>query len=409
MHSSDTRIEGKKIVAAEAYPAYRWVILLIAWLGYLLSFVDRLAWSSVALYVGPSLKLSVAELGIFVTAFYIGYVVMNALGGLTTDWLGGRRMLTMALLPLGVFTFLFGFTQSLVMGLVIQVLMGLAAGADYAACIKLLISWFRMRDRGTAMGLFMTASSLGVFVTNAIVPSILKWANWQGVYQVLGGITIVIAIVGYLVLREGPISGQAAQVKQRPDFGLLLRNHNLLFLALAGFGALWGTWGFTYWANILMIKGHHLSTMHASFIVSLFGIGAITAKPLVGLLSDWLGGIRKIPIIIILAAFVVVLVIFGSLNTLTAFEVMAPLLGIAAFVYSPLMNAMVPEIAGRSVVGSSAGITNAFWQLGSAIVPTVVGIVFASTKSFALTLIVLALGPLFGLICMLPVREVKQV
>ena len=60
---------------------YRWVVLLVAWLSFLISFIDRLTWANVAVSAGSSLGMSVAELGVFVTAFYVGYVICNALGG----------------------------------------------------------------------------------------------------------------------------------------------------------------------------------------------------------------------------------------------------------------------------------------------------------------------------------------
>ncbi len=170
----------------ESGSAYRWVILLVTWAAFLLSFIDRLAWGNVAVSVGASLGMSIAALGIFVTAFYVGYVAANAIGGFFTDWLGGRLMLMAALVPLGVFTFLFSFTESVVTGLVLQGLMGLSAGVDYSACVKLITSWFGIRDRGRAMGLFLTGSSLGVVTTNLIVPPLLTSLGWTGVYRGLG-------------------------------------------------------------------------------------------------------------------------------------------------------------------------------------------------------------------------------
>ncbi|MBV9231642.1 MAG: MFS transporter [Chloroflexi bacterium] len=382
------------------------MILLMVWASFLLSFIDRLLWGSVAVPARHSLNLPVAALGSFDTAFYIGYVVSNALCGFATDRLGGRIILTAVLFLLGLFTFLFSFTNAIIVGLIFQILMGLAAGADYAACVKLVLSWFPLRDRGKAMGLFMTASSLGVTITNAIVPSLLKTFRWGTVYQIIGFVTIVAGIICFLLLHDGPILAQN-ESKQTPNLAQLLRNRDLIFLALAGFGALWGTWGYAVWANALMVTHYHVSLVQAGFIVALFGIGAIISKPLIGWLSDWLGGARKVPIIIILASFVVMLLIFGSLSSVTAFEIAAPFLGITAFVYSPLMNTMVPEVAGRTAISSSAGITNAFWQLGSVIVPLVVGVVFQSTHSFYAAFVALAAGPLLGALCMLFVRERK--
>jgi sugar phosphate permease len=181
-----------------------------------------------------------------------------------------------------------------------------------------------------------------------------------------------------------------------------------MILAIAGFGATWGTWGFAFWANALMIGGHGLSPVSAGFIVALVGVGAIAGKPLVGLISDWFGGIRKIPIIICLLSFCGMLLVFGVLTTELQFQLAAPFLGVVAFVYSPLLGAMVTEIAGLRRAGSATGITAGLWQMGSVIVPVAVGLVYQTTSSFYMAFVTLAAGPLLGAICMFFVREVVE-
>lgn len=49
-----------------------------------------------------------AGLGVFATAYYIGYVVSNAGGGFLTDWLGARNILAGSLFVAGGFMVLFG-------------------------------------------------------------------------------------------------------------------------------------------------------------------------------------------------------------------------------------------------------------------------------------------------------------
>jgi len=208
-------------------------------------------------------------------------------------------------------------------------------------------------------------------------------------------------------LRDAP-SGASGRCIEKPPFAVLLRNRDLLLLAAAGFGALWGTWGVAFWANALLTKGRGLSIEKAGAIVALFGVGAVVAKPLVGLISDWLGGIRRVPILICLAGFVIMLLVFGALRTDTAFMVTAPLLGVFAFVYGPLMAAFIAEVAGRQLAGSATGLSNSLWQLGSAIVPLVVGAVYHASNSFSAAFITLAVGPLLGTIAMLFVREPRR-
>jgi sugar phosphate permease len=386
--------------------SYRWIVLMFAWGALLLSFVDRLAWSSLAVSVGESLGLAIAALGSFVTAFYVGYVASNLGGGFLTDVLGPRKTLALSLLPLGLCTLLFGHVTSVPIGLLMQALMGLAAGCDYSACIKLTTAWFDVRQRGRAMGILMTATSLAVIITNFVVPRLLKVQSWGDIYQDLGIVTATFGLVCLVVVRDGPLA--AKQVREPIDIRAMLRNRDLVLLAIAGFGAMWGTWGFTFWANALMIKGHGFSTAAAGSITVLFGIGAIVSKPLIGLLSDWLGGRRKILVMGCFVCFTILLLVYGLLDTEQSFRIVAPLLGVAAFAYSPLTAAMVAEIAGKSIAGSATGATNAFWQLGSVTVPLVVGAVFQSSHSFMAAFVTLALGPLFAAIGLTFVREIKR-
>lgn len=381
----------------------RWIILAVAWAALLMAFVDRLAWANLALQAETSLGLPGASLGAFVTAFYVGYVGANAVGGIATDRLGPSRILTLTTMLLALSTFLFSFTTSVAMGLMLQLLMGLAAGADYSACVKLTATWFPFRQRGRAMGLLITASSVAVMLTNATVPTLAGWLGWAGVYKLLGVTTGVLSLICWLLLRDAPRSDVKAGA--HAPLSTLLRNRNLLLLSLVGFGAMWGTWGFAFWVNALIIKGHGISPVRAGMIMAMFGAGAVIAKPLIGLLSDWLGGRRKILVHGCLASFTLLLLLFGTLQTETAFLIAAPFLGVTAFAYAPLLAAMVAENAGAALIGSATGFTNAFWQLGTVIMPLAVGLAYQSTDSYSAAFIALAAGPLFATLMLFAVKE----
>ena len=279
----------------------------------------------------------------------------------------------------------------------------MTAGADYVAGVKLIATWFGKLERGRAMGLFMTATSLAVTVTNLVVPAMLGEVGWPNTYRALGLVTIVLGAVAFVIVRDAPV--RSAIVHRRPDFAALWANRELRRLGLAGFGALWGTWGFAFWAGTLMVRGHGLSIAQSGVVVASFGAGAIVAKPAIGLLSDLLGGRRKALVITCLLFFVLMMLIFSQLSTFSTFIIAGPLLGIGAFAYSPLMNLMVAEASGPALAASGAGVTNAFWGLGSVIVPSLVGVAFQATGSFVLACLTLSAGPLFGAICMMFTRE----
>jgi sugar phosphate permease len=409
--SWDMTASGRPLGWSAAMLRHRWSMLALVWAALFVSFLDRLAWANVSVVAADAIGLQIAALNIFVTAFYVGYIVSNAVSGLATDLLGGRLMLTLALIPLGAFTFLFGFTQSIAVGLVLQAMMGLAAGADYSAGVKLIAAWFGRCDRGRAMGFYCTAPMVGVIVTSATVAMTIDVVGWSGIYRAFGVITLGLGVACFVFLHDHP-PGAGAKASTRAAAGslasnirLLVGNRDLLLLTAAGFGAMWGSWGLVFWANALMIRGHHLSAATAGAIVGLFGLGGIVGNPLMGWLSDRLGGLRKWPIIICLVSFVVILLVFGGLSAEWQFRLAAPVVGIAAFVYMPLIGAMVTEVAGVALAGSATGLSNACWQLGTGLVPVVVGVVFQWTGSFQAAFMALAAGPALAATCMLFVHE----
>ncbi len=390
--------------------SYRWIILFFCWLAFLFDTICRLTWSSISTTVAGSIGLPIGALGTFVTAFLIGSVACNMLGGLSSDRFGGRIVIAISMICLGVSTFAFSLMASIPSGLTIQLLMGLSAGANYAACVKLIVTWFDPSKRGQAMGIFLMAISLGIVATNAIVPSLMAHIGWVGVYRLLGVATSILGIICFIILRDrqalatSPSAGSAPA----PKLGDLATDRNLLLAAAGGFGGFWGTWGFTYWASALLIRGRGFTPVEAGTIVALVGSAGLVGKPLAGWLSDRLGGQRKWLIILFLVLLSVALTLFGFLETRISFQIAAPLLGIGAFCYSPLIVTLMAELSGPKLAGSVAGMATALWQVGGLIVPLVVGYVFQVTGSFVDVFAMLALGPLAGAVCMLCVKTPRR-
>jgi ACS family glucarate transporter-like MFS transporter len=399
--------------SADGDPAllpYRWVVLFACWMSFTLTSVDRSTWGPASVFVGESLAVPLASLGVFATSYYIGYVVSNALGGIGTDRLGGRLMLSISLFGAGALMMLFGSTTSATLGIVVQALVGLFAGADYSAGVRLVASWFHPSKLGLPMGIFTTATSLGTAIANAVVPALIAWHGWGTSYHIFGGISMALAVALFFLLRPGPMldAGAAAPTADSPSTGLasLVHNRNLVLTCLAGFGGFWGLYGFVTWANALMIKGHAISPATAGAVVAIFAVTAVAIKPVVGYISDrFFGGARRLPAVLLLALFAITLVAFGNLSSATGFLWLAPLLGAAAYGWTPLLVALVPRLVPGAITGSASGFANAIWQLGSVIVPMAVGAAYSATGSFAVGFLTLAAGPVLGALVMLAVRE----
>ncbi|MFD9664966.1 nitrate/nitrite transporter [Rhodococcus sp. NPDC059968] len=408
---SDTSIDMAERLTAASAPIsrYRWVVLGLCWLALVLTSVDRSTWGPASVFVGEDLGVPLASLGTFATAYYIGYVLSNAGNGFLTDWVGGRAIVTTSLIGAGIFMMIFGSTTSASVGIAVQAAVGLFAGADYAAGVKLITSWFRPEELGKAMGIFLSATSIGVVVANSTVPMLIEHFAWTTSYHVFGALSVVAGGICWMLLRPGPVDLRAEAAESSATGAVImtiLRNRNLMLVAVAGFGGCWGTYGFITWSNTLMIKGHSVTPATAGFIVALFAALGVFGKPLIGIISDRFNGARRVPAMIVLGCFAVTLLIFGMLSTPLGFLIAAPFLGLSAYCYLPLLVALIPRLVSSHVVGSSAGVSNAFWNIGSVLVPITVGAVFAASgKSFLAAFATLAAGPLVAVVALCFVNE----
>ncbi|MFG1374319.1 MFS transporter [Xanthobacter oligotrophicus] len=386
---------------------YRWGVLAICWLGFTLTSVDRSAWGPSALFIGQDLGVPLASLGVFATAYYAGYVFSNVAGGYFSDKIGGRALIAISLIGAGIFMVLFGSTKSSGVGIAVQGAIGLFAGAEYGAGVKLLASWFRPRELGKVMGIYTSATALGVLIANTIVPRLINAFDWTTSYHTFGSISIVTGIICYFLLRPGPVRIEVAQSGgSRSKLRVLAGNRNLMLLALSGFGGFWGTYGFVIWSNTLMVKERGIDHTVAGLIVGIFAAMGIFGKPAIGWFSDWLDGARRVPAIVMLLMFTAMLIVFGLLQSPLEFIIAAPFLGLAAYCYLPMIVALVPRLVGSAMLGTAAGMVNALWQLGSTLVPLAIGGAFAASgNSFIAAFAALAVGPFIGAIAMYFVNE----
>ncbi|WP_245813910.1 MFS transporter [Rhodococcus marinonascens] len=395
-------------IVPDSRKRYRWMVLFFCWLAFTMTSVDRSTWGPASIFVGESLGVPLASLGVFATAYYIGYVASNALTGVLSDRFGGREVITVSLVGAGLFMMVFGSTTSAAVGIGVQAIVGFFAGADYAAGIKLLASWFKPHELGKVMGLFTSATSLGTVIANTLVPWMINHYSWNASYHLFGAISIATAIACFAVLRPGPVTNVGLTTPssdKRPSaWKTLASNRDLLLLSLAGFGGFWGTYGFVTWSNALLIKSHGVSGTTAGFIVAMFAGVAVFSKPLIGILGDKVGSARK-PAIVILVLFAGMLLVFGSLDSVPTLLIAAPILGVVGYGYLPLLVAMIPRLVPSEVTGTAAGASNAFWQIASALVPLAIGAVFAATDSFLAAFAALAVGPLLGAVVLYFVNE----
>lgn len=386
-------------------------VLAIAWMAFLFSFIDRLSWPPIIPIASKDLGITAAQAGGFMTAFYIGYVITQLPGGLLTDRFGYRKVLLGSFFVMGIFTCLMGTIQSYEQGFIMRILAGLGSGAVFSACMRAIFDWFPSKGRASAVGLFMTSSSLGVTVVNLFVPGVSEAYSWRTAFIIAGVLPFIGLLLGFFFLKEKTAISKQRQnhssVNFWKDVFSLLKNRNLMLTGLSGFCAMWATWGTATWANSYMHDSLQLSLVKAGLVMSVFGITALLSKPIIGVLSDLMGGRRKPLLFFALACFGPMLLWFGSNTNTSALYILAGMLGITAYVYSPLMNTFVGEVVAPKFIATATGLVNTIWQLGSLLSPLAVGAVIDATDNYFYAFATLAAGPILAAIIIMFVKESK--
>lgn len=378
-----------------------WRVVFCGWLAFFCSFIDRLTWPPVIPLAAGELGLSAAQAGGFMSAFFFGYLITQLPGGMLADRLGTRKVLLASFVLMGMFTLSIAVVPGFWTGISMRFLAGIGSGAVLAASVKGVYDHFGPSRRATAMGLFMTSGPLGLLIANLLSPMIAAGYGWRASFVIAGGITLVAFGLSWLILPRGTglrLAEGGSGAGMMSSLRSLFANRDLMLTAAAGFFAMWGTWGTLTWANAYMNQGLGLSLKQSGQIMALFGLGAFLGQPVAGWIADRFRNHRRQVSMVIFACFAVLLWLFGHNRDTAQLAVLAPLLGAGAFIFGPVLNTFISELAKPRQVGTAIGFCNGVWQFGSLVSPVTAGMLLDRTGNYVWAFGVLAAGPLLAML-----------
>ncbi|WP_018085960.1 MFS transporter [Desulfurispora thermophila] len=395
-----------ELVAQDIKPLrYRWVILTLCAACFLFTFITRFTWPPLIPVVVPSLGMKMSQAGAFMSAFYIGYIITQIPAGILADRFGVRIILAGSLILEGLSTTSLGFISTYETGVYLRIMSGLGAGAVYASCSRALMEWFPAYERGRAFGILLAAPSGGILVTNLIVPPLNDFIGWKGAFHTVGFLTIMAGILVFLFMRsQCEQSGNDKSLLT--GFKVIFSNKYLIMTALAGFCLMWLELGMATWANMYIKRlGYTVST--AGSVMVSYGLGGVIAPLISGIVSD-ITRQRKWIIIISYVLVIPLTLLFGSQKDLSVLLLMGFLLGFSSYIANPQLTVMISQFAGKNWAATANGVSNFLFQIASLISPWLIGLVLDVTGNFSWVWLIMAAGPLMGVLFMLPVRQEKS-
>lgn len=362
----------------------RWLLLLVVWLSLLVAYFDRVNVSVAGPAMSRDLHLSPLAFGAVLSAFSLGYALMQIPAGALADRFGSRNVLTSALLLWSLFTGLTAAAWSATVLLVVRVLFGLGEGLENGAQFKAIADHFTSRERSFANGFFLTGVALGP----AFVVPLAAWAvqavGWRGLFVlcVIPGVAVAALVFASLPARAH--AHVETTPLQRAGWSEALASAPTWLVAIAYFGfnvALWAMLGWlpTYLSDE---RGLHISALGGAASLPYFvGFVGLLA---VGRAAMHVPSLARAPIVAACYAL-------GAVGLYFAY--VAPGLGNCVFWLSvagfgmfggfgPIW-AIALDIAPAHARGAFSGFVNFTGQIAAIVSPVAVGAIVNVTHVFA--------------------------
>ncbi len=182
---------------------------------YFLSYLYRTVNSVVGPVIADELTLSAGDLGFLTSAYFIMFSAVQIPLGVALDRYGPRRVHGTLLTVAAVGAAVFGNGASMGELVIGRALIGLGVAGGLMAAIKAISLWFPP-NRWTLMnGIHMAAGGVGSLTATAPTQAALQYTTWHGLFFLLAGITLVVAVVIWLVVPEKPDSRAAGSLAQQ--------------------------------------------------------------------------------------------------------------------------------------------------------------------------------------------------
>ena len=164
----------------------RWIMIGFAFVATTLNYVHRLSFNYLA-SEGELRELIPDEtFGYVTTAFFVAYMISNAVSGFIIDKLGTRLGYSLcmafwttagALHALATLPIHFGF---------FRFLLGLGEAGNWPAALKLTGEWFPPEERSTAAGIFNSGAAVGAIVAPPLIAFLGATFGWQATFVIVG-------------------------------------------------------------------------------------------------------------------------------------------------------------------------------------------------------------------------------
>ena len=170
---------------------YKWEVLLLLWMAYLLNQADRQVFNTVLPAIRDALNLTDTSIGLIATIFNLCYAMMVPLGGWAGDKFSRKWVVTIAILFWSVATMFTGLATGVIMLILLRSVATGGGEAFFGPANYSLLGQYHKETRARAMSIHQTAYYVGVILAGWLAGFIADRLGWEYSFIIFGAAGII--------------------------------------------------------------------------------------------------------------------------------------------------------------------------------------------------------------------------
>ena len=329
------------------------------------------------------LNMSYSEMGFVLGSWQLTYIGAASMAGFLIDRWGIRRSLFFGATVISLSVGLRYFSQGFGTFLPVVALFGIGGPLISIGSPKTIALWFQGKDRGTAVGVYLTGSWLGgafaFAATNRVIMP-MTGQSWRLTFACYGLVTLAIAFLWWFLARDVEPGEGGEEIGMKRVFAALIKVRNVQIVLVLGLLTLAITHGLMSWLpKIFESKGFSPTLAgYASSTPLLAGIPALLVLPRIIPPHR-----RGLALGVMATAVALSILLFFTVTGPSMFAALV-LYGATSCTLIPLLTLILmdtPEV-GQKYMGSAGGLFFCIAEIGGFMSPFVVGVLVDWTGGF---------------------------
>ena len=370
----------------------KYVVFFFLYIGFCISYIDRSAIGLALPSISKDFALAPTQMGVVISAFFIGYSIMQIPGGWLADHFGSKTVICIALTLWSIFTFTTGHASTLAGLLFLRFVFGLCEGPYAGSCYRAIAEYFPRELRPAFTTGILSSNYIGSAIAPIIIVPLILWFGWRGMFQALGCIGLVYVFFyaffyAFFVKQVKPAEEEKAGAKKgsKKEYFLKLLHFSIIWkLVVCAFCISCINKGLDAWMPTYLIAERGINLKAVGYVTPIPFMASFLSTAGCGWLMNKYFD-KKEQYMIAICAVMTAIFLYLMYNAETLFWVVVFQCGVYFFKACILGSAVaiVLKIVTGSIAGSASTLVNMGGQVAGFISPVIMGyLVSAFNGSF---------------------------